>query len=95
MLDVSAGFDFNDPKQRLQIWKTIRRDKPTLLIGSSLSEAWKKLQHDFKLVGLAPKTYVLDNEKSKDLLESFESENIAYQLSPPYKHRNNQAKRAI
>ena len=38
---------------------------------------------------------MLDNEKSKDLLESFESERIAYQLVPPYKHRNNQAERAI
>ena len=63
--------------------------------GPTITEAWKQLHRDFKKAGAAPKTYVLDNEKSKDLLDSFEAENIAYQLVPPYKHRNNQAERAI
>ena len=63
--------------------------------GPTITEAWQQLHHDFKQAGSAPITYILDNEKSKDLLESFESEKIAYQLVPPYKHRTNQAERAI
>ena len=44
---------------------------------------------------MAPSTYVLDNEVSKDLIEGFEEERIMYQLVTPYKHRNNQAECAI
>ena len=63
--------------------------------GPTTTEAWEKLHHDFKKAGASPKTCVLDNEKSKDLLESFEMEKIAHQLVPPHKHRNNQPERVI
>ena len=46
--------------------------------GATIIEAWEKLYLDFKKAGAAPQTYVLDNKKSKDLLDSFIAENIQY-----------------
>ena len=59
--------------------------------GSTIAEAWKQLQSTFKKIGLAPKTYVLDNEISGDLLEAFKNQDVDYQIVTPFKHRNNQA----
>jgi len=39
--------------------------------GPTIKEALEQLHQDFKKAGVALQTYVLDNEKSKDLLESF------------------------
>ena len=57
--------------------------------GATIADGWRTLHNDFKKVGVAPSTYVLDNEVSKDLIEGFEEERIMYQLVMPYKHRNN------
>ena len=43
-----------------------------------ITETWESLYEDFKIVGVAPKTYVLDNEKSKDLIDSFIEEKVEY-----------------
>ena len=58
--------------------------------GSTIVEAWKQLQS-----GVASKTYVLDNETLGELLDAFEDQDVDYQLVPPNKHHNNQAKRAM
>jgi len=63
--------------------------------GVTITEAWTSLHAMFKKSGAPPQTYVLDNEASKDLIESFDEEQINYQLVTPYKYRNNQAERAI
>jgi len=63
--------------------------------GSTILEAWKELQSTFEQAGIAPKTYVLDNETSGELLDAFKEQGVDYQLVPPYKHRNNLAERAI
>lgn len=62
--------------------------------GQSITEAWCELNNIFKKAGVAPETFVLDNETSKELIEAFDNENISHQLSTPYKHRNNYAERA-
>ena len=62
--------------------------------GQSITEAWCELNNIFKKAGVAPETFVLDNETSKELIEAFDNENISYQLVTPYKYRNNQAERA-
>ena len=62
--------------------------------GTTIAEAWTSLHNDFKRSGAAPTTHVLDNEISKDLVESFDRENITYQLATPHKH-NKFAERAI
>ena len=43
-----------------------------------ITKAWEKLYNSFKKVAAAPITYVLDSEKLKDLLESFQIKKIAY-----------------
>ena len=58
-------------------------------------EAWEKMHDTFKKAGIAPNTYVLDNETSPELMGAFNAEEIKYQLMPPHKHRNNLAERAI
>ena len=63
--------------------------------GSIIINIQQALHNTFKKSGVAPSTYVLDNEISKDLIDGFEQEKITYQLVTPYKHRNNQAERAI
>jgi len=62
--------------------------------GQVITEAWEQLHNEFATAGVAPKTYVLDNEKSKDLIDSFTTHNIDYQLVAPYRHCK-QAERAI
>ena len=54
-----------------------------------------KLHNQFKQAGVAPESYVLDNEISIDLISAFDEERIKYQLVTPYKHRNSRAERAI
>ena len=44
---------------------------------------------------MAPTTWVLDNETSKELKMGFQEAEVTFQLVTPYKHRNNQAERAI
>ena len=63
--------------------------------GAKITAAWITLNNKFKKEGAAPQTFILDNEISKDLLDSFDSERIKYQLVTTYKHRKNQAERAI
>ena len=53
--------------------------------------AWEQLHNMFKKAGVAPATYVLHNEKSKDLLACFEVEDLDFQLVAPYSHCNNLA----
>ena len=62
--------------------------------GAIITETWEALHDEFKLAGGEPKTYVLDNEKSKDLIDSFANHKINYQLVAPYRHCK-QAERAI
>ena len=63
--------------------------------GATVAEAWQNIHDTFKLAGIPPNTYVLDNETSQDLRDAFNQEHITYQLVPPYKHRTNLAERAI
>ena len=49
----------------------------------------------YEMSGNAPNTYVLDNEKSRGLIDTFNKNKVKYQLAPPYCHRMNMAERAI
>ena len=62
--------------------------------GTIIAEAWTSLHNEFKNSGAVTTTCVLDNEISKDLVESFDQEKITYQLVTPHKH-NKLAERAI
>ena len=40
--------------------------------GQTITEAWEDLHNTFTKAEVAPQTYVLNNEKSRDLIDSFE-----------------------
>ena len=42
--------------------------------GKTIANAWSKLHNILKLYRVSPKTYILDNETSKDLISSFKDE---------------------
>ena len=63
--------------------------------GPTMTAAWKELNKVFKTSGAAHEACLLDNEKSKDLLDDFEEYKIVHQLLTPHKHRNNRAERDI
>ena len=62
---------------------------------TALTEAWQILHNKWTKVGVAPDVWVLDNEKSKTLIEGYEKNNVQYQLVPPHSHRRNLAEQAI
>ena len=61
----------------------------------TLTAAWRVLHATFAKAGVAPKTYVMDNEISAELLAALQEEITDYQLVPPHTHRRNLAERAI
>ena len=46
--------------------------------SQTISQAWKKVQEIFACAGEQPKTWVMDNEASKDLLQAIEAVNSNY-----------------
>ena len=54
--------------------------------GQIITEAWEELHNKFNKVGVALQIYILNNKKSRDLIKSFNTNNIQYQLMPPHKH---------
>ncbi len=62
--------------------------------ASEINNVYMKL-FNMLIRGCAPQTFILDNETSSLLLNSFEKENIAYQLVLPHMHRRNAAGKAI
>ena len=49
----------------------------------------------FDAAGVAPNTYVINNEASNHLKSAFGAEKVKYQLVPPHNHQANQAELAI
>ena len=52
-------------------------------------EVWEKLYAIHKKANTLPETYILDNEISKDLVDSFDQEHFQFQIVTLYKHCNN------
>ena len=61
----------------------------------SITNAYEIMQQTFAKAGVAPHTWVLDNEKSEILEEAFTKYKVNFQLVPPFTHRANLAERAI
>ena len=49
----------------------------------------------FSKSGVAPDTYIQDNEISKEMKECFHKEGVKFHLVPPFNHQENVAERAI
>jgi hypothetical protein len=63
--------------------------------SNNIIDAWETTFKLLKFTGHAPKLHILDNECSGDLKNTFNENNIEFQLVPPYVHRVNAAERAI
>ena len=53
---------------------------------TTTTAAWKILRNTFKEAGVSPQMFVLDDDVSKDLAETFEDESITFQLVTPCKN---------
>ena len=60
-----------------------------------ISQAWKTIFDTLKHHGEASEFYILSNEYSTNMIHSFKSSGVTYQLVPPHLHRYNAAERAI
>ena len=63
--------------------------------ATTLTAAWQTLHDLFAKAGVAPNTYVMDNEVSKDLKKSLIYGGINHQLISPYDQRTNIAEADI
>ena len=63
--------------------------------AAKITKAWQKINNRFKKAGTKPLNWIMDNECSNDLKNSFIKENVSWQLVPPHQHRANLAERAI
>ena len=61
----------------------------------TLAKAWETLHKKFGKSGVAPTTYIQDNEISRHMRDCFDKEGVEYHLVPPHNHRANAAERAI
>ena len=63
--------------------------------ATTLTTAWKIIHDRLVTAGVAPKSYIMDNECSADLKTALAKADVKYQLVPPHIHRANKAERAI
>ena len=74
-----------------EIWGVPLRNRE----AQTIHDGFCTLHDRYEAAGIAPNTYVLDNEKSALLISAFKKKSITYQLVPPHHHNNNLAERAI
>ena len=63
--------------------------------SATLTIAWQHLHSLFANAGVVLKTYILDNETSKELMQALEEKETTYQLVHPYNHCGNLVERII
>ena len=63
--------------------------------AATITNGWLTLHNRYDNAGLAPKTWILDNETSRDLKTAMSKKKVDFQLVPPHNHRANAAERAI
>ena len=44
-MDLATGYDFNDPEDRDKVWETLKRDEPSLVVGSPECRMFSGLQN--------------------------------------------------
>ena len=84
---ILVGYHYNADA----ILATAIKDRTT----HSITSAWQKMHDTFALSNNKPEVYILDNEKSNELINLFKTNEVEYQLAPPHCHRTNLAERAI
>ena len=100
--DLTGRFPFRSSRGNQYILIGYHPDSNAILAkavknrtAATLTSAWKTLHSRFQKSGVAPKTYILDNECSNELATAFDDNEISHQFVPPGNHRANLAERAI
>ena len=60
-----------------------------------ITTAWKQIQDELTVSGIAPTTWILDNETSHELQTAMKKHNTTYQFVSLHTHWANIAERAI
>ena len=60
-----------------------------------IKTAWTNLHNRLAIKGLAPSTYIMDNEAFGALKNAITKNQLTFQLTPPHIHRINVARRTI
>ena len=63
--------------------------------AETITATWQAMHTMFSVAGVAPNTYVMDNEISQEFITALTQNETKYQLVPPHTHRRNLAERAI
>lgn len=63
--------------------------------AQTITNAWEKINKRFSTTGMAPNHWILDNEKSKILMEAFSQNKVTHKFVSSHSHRANKAERAI
>ena len=63
--------------------------------AATLTTAWTAINNRLKKAGVDPKTYIMDNECSKELETALSKAELIFQLVSPHIHRANKVKRTI
>ena len=100
--DTTGRFPYKSARQNEYILVAYNYDANSILAepipnrkAHSMTSAWEKIHNIFQEAGVAPNTYILDNEFSKDMRTAFNEKQIHYTFVPPHNHRANAAERAI
>ena len=56
------------------------------IIASTITSAWTNLHKTFEQAGIAPNTYIMDNDTSGEFMRAIKENKAAYQLMPPRTH---------
>ena len=101
-LDTTGRFPYCSARHNEYIYIAYNYDANTISSkaipnrkSDTLHSAWQELHQQFEKAGVAPNTYILDNEFSGDIRTAFDKGNIHYDIVPPHNHRANAAERAI
>ena len=63
--------------------------------ASVLTTDWEKLHDIFSKAGVAPSTWVMDNEILSELNDALTTKDISYHFIPSHSHQKNLKERAI
>ena len=101
-MDLTGRFPYRSTRGNEYILNCYHYDSNTILgqplknrQAATITKAWQSLQNELTIAGVAPNTWVLDNETSHQLQQTMTKNNTTFEFVPPHTHRANLAERAI
>ena len=100
--DLTGQFTYRSSRGKKYIFIVYHYDANAILETpikniktETIIAAWKQQSTRFKEAGVESNIYVMDNEASNDLKDTFKGADIEYQIMPPHNHRTNLSDCAI